>query len=127
MRNTARQTRENRTITVDFRDEATYFHLIADGKAFLECVLAFLLALGFQLKHKATCSGGGTFTRHSHYVRVRLNGVPIWRLQCKHGHDPLYAGGEFRRLACTFPQAVTCDGPCGRNSRRIRSVFGLLC
>jgi hypothetical protein len=43
----------------------------------------------------------------------------------KHGHDPLYAGGEFRRLACTFPQAVTCDGLCGRNSRRIRSVFGL--
>jgi hypothetical protein len=82
MRNAAKRTRENRTITVDFRDEATYFHLIADGKAFLECVLAFLLALGFQLKHKATCSGGGTFTRHSHYVRVRLNGVPIWRLQC---------------------------------------------
>jgi hypothetical protein len=82
MRNDAKRTRENRTITVDFRDEATYFHLIADGKAFLECVLAFLLALGFQLKHKATCSGGGTFTRHSHYVRVRLNGVPIWRLQC---------------------------------------------
>ncbi len=24
-------------------------HLIADGKAFVECVLAFLLALGFQL------------------------------------------------------------------------------
>ena len=78
----AKPTRENRTITVDFRDDATYFQLIADGKAFLECVLAFLLALGFQLKHKATCSGGGTFTRHSHYVRVRLNGVPIWRLQC---------------------------------------------
>ena len=56
MRNAAKRTRENRTITVDFRDEATYFHLIADGKAFLECVLAFLLALGFQLKHKATCT-----------------------------------------------------------------------
>ena len=26
--------RENRTITVDFRDEATFFRLIADGKAF---------------------------------------------------------------------------------------------
>jgi len=40
-------TRENRTITVDFRDEATYFRLLADGKVFVECVLAFLLALGF--------------------------------------------------------------------------------
>jgi hypothetical protein len=66
MRNAAKRTRENRTVTVDFRDEATYFRLIEDGKAFLECVIAFLLALGFQLKHKATCSGGGTFTRHSH-------------------------------------------------------------
>ena len=46
MRNTARQTRENRTITVDFQDEATYFQLLSDGKAFLEFVFAFLLSLG---------------------------------------------------------------------------------
>jgi len=78
----AKPTRENRTITVDFRDDAAYFHLIADGKAFVECVLAFLLALGLQLKHKATCSGGGCLTRHSHYARVRLGGVTIWRIQC---------------------------------------------
>jgi hypothetical protein len=78
----AKPTRANRTITVDFRDEATYFHLMEDGKAFLECVLAFILSLGFQLTHKATCGGGGGLTRHSHYVRVRLGGVTIWRLQC---------------------------------------------
>jgi len=78
----AKRTRENRTITVDFRDEATYFHLLGDGKAFLECVLAFMLSLGFQLLHKATCDGGGCLTRHSHYVRVRLGGVTIWRVQC---------------------------------------------
>jgi hypothetical protein len=78
----AKPTRDNRTITVDFRDEATYFHLLSDGKAFLECVCAFLLALGFQLKHKATCDGGGCLTRHSHYMRVRLGGVTIWRVQC---------------------------------------------
>jgi hypothetical protein len=82
MHNTARQTRDNRTITVDFRSEATYFQLLGDGKAFLECVLAFVMALGFQLKHKATCRGGGCLTRHSHYVRVRLGGVTIWRIQC---------------------------------------------
>src|SRR6516162_8002083 len=82
MRNPTRQTRENRTITVDFQNEATYFQLLGDGKAFIECVLAFLLALGFQLAHKATCHGGGCLTRHSHYVRVRLGGVIIWRLQC---------------------------------------------
>src|SRR5687767_3486634 len=78
----AKPARENRTITVDFRDDATYFHLIADGMAFVECVLAFLLALGFQLKHKATCTGGGCLTRHSHYARVRLGGLTIWRIQC---------------------------------------------
>src|SRR5262252_3000842 len=78
----ATPTRENRTITVDFRDEATYFRLLGDGKAFLECVLAFVLSLGFQLAHKATCRGGGCLTRHSHYVRVRLGGVTIWRIQC---------------------------------------------
>src|ERR671931_850188 len=78
----AKLTRENRTITVDFRDEATCFQLLGDGKAFLECVVAFVLSLGFQLKHKATCSGGGCLTRHSHYVRVRLGGVTIWRIQC---------------------------------------------
>src|SRR5215468_8579056 len=82
MRNPTRQTRENRTITVDFQNEATYDQLLGDGKAFVECLLAFVLSLGFQLKHKATCSGGGCLTRHSHYVRVRLGGLTIWRLQC---------------------------------------------
>jgi hypothetical protein len=82
MRKPARPTRANRTITVDFQHEATYFRLLGDGKAFLECVFAFLLSLGFQLQHKATCRGGGSLTRHSHYVRVRLGGVTIWRIQC---------------------------------------------
>src|SRR6266478_6943063 len=78
----AKPIRENRTITVDFRNEATYFQLLGDGKAFLECVMAFILSIGFQLKHKATCGGGGCLTRHSHYVRVRLGDLTIWRLQC---------------------------------------------
>jgi hypothetical protein len=78
----AKPTRENRTITVDFRDEATHFHLIADGKALVECVLAFVLAIGFQLKHKVTCHGGGCLTQHSHYVRIRLGRVTIYRIQC---------------------------------------------
>jgi hypothetical protein len=82
MRQTAKRTRENRTITVDFQNEATYFQLLGDGKAFVEFVLAFLLSLGFQLTHKATCSGGECLTRHSHYLRLRLAGVTIWRVQC---------------------------------------------
>jgi hypothetical protein len=82
MSTAAKQTRTNRTITVDFRDDATYAQLLGDGKAFVEFVCAFLLALGFQLAHKATCRGGGCLTRHSHYARVRLGGLTIWRIQC---------------------------------------------
>src|SRR3989449_11296154 len=82
MAQTTKATRQNRTITVDFQDQSTYFQLLSDGKAFVEFVLAFLLALGFQLSHKATCGGGGCLTRHSHYARVRLGGLTIWRMQC---------------------------------------------
>ena len=78
----AKPTRENRTITIDFQNETTYVQLLGDGKAFVELVLAFILSLGFQLKHKTTCRGDGCMTRHSHYVRVRLDGLTIWRLQC---------------------------------------------
>src|SRR2546425_1794150 len=78
----SKQIRTNRTITIDFQHEATYFQLLGNGKAFLECVLAFVLSLGFQLTHKAACRGGGCLTRHSHYVRVRLGGLTIWRIQC---------------------------------------------
>src|SRR5216683_1464197 len=82
MGHAAKPIRHNRTLTVDFHDEATYFGLLAHTKAFVEFVLAFLLALGFQLLHKASCSEGGNLTRHSHYARVRLGGLTIWRLQC---------------------------------------------
>src|SRR5216683_3669873 len=82
MGHAAKPRRHNRTITVDFRDEATYFALLGTTKAFVEFVLAFLLSLGFQLTHKASCSEGGSLTRHSHYVRIRLGGLTIWRIQC---------------------------------------------
>jgi hypothetical protein len=82
MGQTAKPTRHNRTITVDFHDETTYFALLDTPHAFVEFVLAFLLALGFQLLHKASCSEGGRLTRHSHYARVRLGGLTLWRIQC---------------------------------------------
>src|SRR5215831_13681340 len=77
----AKPTRENRTITIAFRDEAPSFHLMADGKAFVAWVLALVLAIGFQRKHQATCHGGGCLTRHAQYGRIRLGGVSIWRIQ----------------------------------------------
>lgn len=85
MRNTARQTHENRTIPVDCRSEATSFQLRGDRKAFRACVLAFLMSFGLQLQHQATCRGGGCLTRQAHSVRVRLGGVTIWRRQCTPG------------------------------------------
>src|SRR5438105_1130340 len=78
----AKPTRHNRTLTIDFHDETTYAELLGNTKAFVEFVLAFLLALGFQLLHKASCSAGGSLTRHSHYARLRLGGLTIWRVQC---------------------------------------------
>jgi hypothetical protein len=75
-------TRHNRTLTVAFQDPSTYFELIRNGQAFVECVLAFLLSIGFQLAPKATCTGGGCVTRHSHDARIRLGGLTIWRIQC---------------------------------------------
>jgi hypothetical protein len=82
MGQSAQPTRHNRTITVDFQEPSTYVQLMHDGKAFVEFVFAFLLSLGFQLAHKATCTGGGCLTRHSHYARIRLGGLTIWRIQC---------------------------------------------
>jgi hypothetical protein len=73
--------RQNRTLTVDFHDEATYCQLLDDTKAFIEFVLAFILSLGFQLQHTSTCTGN-SLTRHSHYARIRLGGLTIWRIQC---------------------------------------------
>src|SRR5712691_9314482 len=86
MGQSAKPTRQNRTITVDFQEPSTYLQLMNDGKAFVECVFAFLLSLGFQLTHKASCRGGGCLTRHAHDVRVRLGGVTIWRIQCTTCH-----------------------------------------
>ena len=80
MGQSAKPTRENCTITVDFHDETTYFALLDNPKAFVELVLAFILSIGFQLNHKSTCNGGGCLTRHSHYVRIRLGGLTIWRI-----------------------------------------------
>ncbi|HEY5866209.1 MAG TPA: hypothetical protein VI542_11810 [Candidatus Tectomicrobia bacterium] len=82
MGHTAKPTRQNRTIAVDFQDETTYFQLLGDTQTFVEFVGAFLLSLGFQLLHKTSCSEGGSLTRHSHYARVRLGGLTIWRVQC---------------------------------------------
>jgi len=75
--------REDHTVTVDFRSKAAYYRLITDGRAFVAFVVGFIISIGFELKHKPGCTGGFSLTRHSHYERARLNGVPIWRVQCK--------------------------------------------
>jgi hypothetical protein len=82
MGHAAKPIRQNRTITVAFRDETTSSELLGNTKAFVEFVLAFLRSLGFQLTHKASCGEGGSLTRHSHDARVRLRGLTIWRLPC---------------------------------------------
>jgi hypothetical protein len=109
MGHAAKPTRQNRTITVDFQDEATYFQLLGDTKAFVECVLAFLLALGFQLLHKASCSEGGSLTRHSHYARVRLGGLTIWRVQCTTCKAVFTVLPHFVLRYCRMSPDVACQ------------------
>lgn len=82
MQKPTKRSRQDRTIVVDFHDEATYVHLLGQGKGFIDLVVAFILSIGFQLTHHPKCSGGFALTRHSHYARVRLGGLMIWRLQC---------------------------------------------
>jgi hypothetical protein len=73
MGQSAKPTRQNRTITVDFHDETTYAELLGNTKAFVEFVLAFLLALE-SAKYR------GAPLRHSP-DRARL---PAWNLHMKH-------------------------------------------
>ena len=82
MGQTAKPTRHNRTSTVACHDETTSCALLDNPQAVVEFVLAFLLSLGFPLIHKTSCSEGGSLTRHSHYARLRLGGLTIWRIQC---------------------------------------------
>ena len=63
MERTAKPIRENRTITVDFHDETTYFALVGTTQAFIEFVLAFMLAIGFQLIHR--CKAFATDSRQA--------------------------------------------------------------
>ena len=81
MDNPPKRSRENRTLTVDFNSEQTYHRLCLSGPRFIDFVIAFILSIGCQLKHKCDCPGG-RLTRHSHYARLRLDGLTIWRIQC---------------------------------------------
>src|SRR2546425_3813121 len=113
MGHAAKPTRQNRTITVDFHDEATYFRLLGDGKVFVELVLAFLLTLGFQLLHKATCHGGGCLTRHSHYAPLPLRAGPA-RGSHHLAHPVHHLQGGLHRLAAlrlALPHDAAGRGP----------------
>src|SRR5215475_2572025 len=107
MAQTAKPKRQNRTLTVDCRDQATYSQLLGNGKVFIEFVLAFILSIGFQLHHKSTCDGGGSLTRHSHYARVRLGGLTIWRMQCTRCRAVFTVLPQFvLRYRCMSPEVA---------------------
>jgi hypothetical protein len=84
----------------------------------VECGIAFGMARGFQRTPKATGEAGGCLTRPSHAVRVRLNGVPIWRLP-----------GPTCTAVCTvLPHGVwreRCRSPEGARHGRIATHGGL--
>ena len=123
-RHRAKATHHNRAITVDFCDESTYFQVLSDGKAFVEFVLAFILALGFQLAHKTTCRGGGCLTRHSHYARVPLGrSYPL-------AHPVHHLQGGIHRLAAlrlALPNDEASRGPRCPDCHPGWPQFGMVC
>ena len=56
--------------------------LLGNTKAFVEFVLAFILVSRLSAPTRPPVASGGCLTRHSHYARVRLGGLTIWRIQC---------------------------------------------
>jgi len=52
------------------------------GQAFSNVSSAFVMSLGFQLKHKSHLSRWWMPDAPLAYVRVRLGGITIWRMQC---------------------------------------------
>ncbi len=58
MKKQAKKKREKRTITIDFNDEETYHELCKSCSGFIEFVVAYIMSLGLQLKHKCACQGG---------------------------------------------------------------------
>jgi hypothetical protein len=82
-------------------------------------VLAFILSIGFQLLHKATCRGGGCLTRHSHYARVRLGGLTIWRLQCTTCRAVFTVLPHFVLRYRHMRPEVARDGPAGAFAQKV--------
>ena len=74
--------RKHTWITVDFHDEENYHNQLNKSKDFIAAVTEFILSVGLKLCHKPNCPGGCKLTRHSHYGRIRLDGLEIWRVQC---------------------------------------------
>src|SRR6266705_1517142 len=74
-------TRHNRTLTSAFHEETPSAARLDPTQALGAFGLAFLLALGLQRRHTASCSAGGSRTRHAHSARLRLGGLTLWRVQ----------------------------------------------
>ena len=75
----SKRKRSNRTITVFFGSMAVYLNLILDGKEFIGSVVAFLVSINVDLRHKENCPGGFDLTRHSSYPRIRNDNPTLSR------------------------------------------------
>jgi hypothetical protein len=117
----AKPMRAHRTITVDVRNETTAVQLLGDGKALLEWVMAFILSIGFQLKHQATCRGCGlplpryflADEKHRHcltdkvYLPTIVCGRVIWPL----GYTEDASTAAFTEASGAFQRAAFQQEP----------------
>src|SRR5882672_4964748 len=108
MRNTGRQTRENRTITVDFQHETTYFQLLGDGKAFLECVLVLLYRqMRPEVARDALLATHGGLSLELCAVLSHISPMALSRLVCAFGHHSLVT--VLTRCGLSLPTYFLAD------------------
>ena len=107
------QTRHNRTITIDFHNETTYAHLLDDGKAFLECILAFIwLRLSYYCTALAGAElkqvGMGTGPDKPHcFVCDVVDQQPVWLYMTVPIRFPVSCQGM--RSVSWFERFPTCN------------------
>ena len=82
MGQTAKPRRDNRTIPIDCPKESPYSARLGTPQAFVAFGFALLLSSGFPRLHKAPWRSGGGLPRPSPSVRVRVGGLPLWRIEC---------------------------------------------
>ena len=137
MGQTAKPTRHNRTITVDFHDETTYFALVGNPKAFVEFVLASSPSAFSSSTRPAAARVAASratpitpvFAWWSHHLAHpvhRLQGG-IYRLAALRLALSKDAAGRSPRCPARHPRWPQSGVVCGDLPHLPMALYGLIC